>query len=40
MKKQRQLVCAIEPDGERQIYGNSIILQDEGQVRKFRVALG
>jgi transposase-like protein len=34
MKKQRQLVSAIEPDGERQINGNSITLQDDGQVHK------
>ena len=40
MKKQRQLVSAIELDGERQINGNSITLQDDGQVHKVWVVLG
>lgn len=40
MKKQRQLVSAIELDGERQINGNSITLQDDGQVHKVSVVLG
>ena len=34
MKKQRQLVSAIELDGERLINGNSITLQGDGQVHK------
>ena len=40
MKKQQQLVSAIEPDGERQKNGNSITLQDDGQMHKVRVVLG